>query len=269
MTGHTIRVFVGQQLNASILAFFASLFASAHLAAQIPVQVRTEARRANAPDLLQRFTPDQITILEALNRADAAHLSRIETLIVPDVWSTDLQAYSPFPRDYAWATRHSKLLVVDQASQAFAAYEFGHQVRWGPVNTGRATTQTPSGLFHLNWRSRGRHSTVNSAWFLPWYYNFENFEGLSFHQYALPGRPISHACVRLLERDARWVFEWGEGWTLDDRGWEVLSHGTPVLIVGCYNFNAPPPWRSSAWLGSGILLPEQPQLPQVACGLQP
>ena len=87
-----------------------------------------------------------------------------------------------------------KLLVVDQASQAFAAYEFGHQVRWGPVNSGRATSQTPSGLFHLNWRSPGRHSTVNSAWFFPWYYNIENHEGSHSTSMRCPaGRPVTHA----------------------------------------------------------------------------
>ena len=57
--------------------------------------------------------------------------------------------------------------------------------------------------------------------------------GLSIHQYALPGRPASHACVRMLERDAQWLFESGETWTLDDRGWNVLDHGTPVPVVGC------------------------------------
>jgi hypothetical protein len=28
------------------------------------------------------------------------------------------------------------------------------------------------------------------------------------------------------------LFEWGESWILDDRGWEVLDPGTPVWIFG-------------------------------------
>ena len=253
------------QLRIGTLVLLASLFAQAPLASQAAVRVHVEPRRSDAPDPRKRFDQDQISILEVLNRADADHLSRIDTLIVPDVWSTDLQTYSRFPTEYAWGANHSKLLVVDQASQAFAAYEFGRQVRWGPVITGREASQTPAGLFHLNWRSPGRHSTVNSAWFLPWYYNFENRRGISFHQYALPGRPASHSCVRMLERDARWLFEWGQGWTLDARGWEVLEHGTPVLILGCYKFNAPPPWRSETFLSAGIRLPGQPSVAQTEC----
>jgi hypothetical protein len=211
------------------------VFAHASVLAAQAMQFQIETHHAGSTELRSRFGPDEIVVLEALNRADAAHLPRLDTLIIPDVWSTDMLAYSPFPPRYAWGVSRSKLLVVDQASQAFAAYEFGRLVRWGPVSTGREVSQTPSGLFHLNWRSPGRHSTV-----------------ISFHQYALPGRPASHSCVRLLERDARWLFEWGEGWTLDARGWEILEHGTPVLILGCYNFARPRPWRSEALLRSGL-----------------
>jgi hypothetical protein len=230
--------------------------------AGLPFQIET---RSAAPELRARFDPDQIAVLEALNRADAAHLPRLEALVVPQAWRTDLLAYSPFPHQYAWGVSHGKLLVVDQPSQAFAAYESGRLVRWGPVNSGRKATQTPAGLFHLNWRSRGRHSTVNADWYLPWYWNFANFRGISFHEYALPGRPVSHSCVRLLERDARWLYEWGEGWTLDAAGREVLEEGTPVLIHGCYDFDAPPPWRSPAFLGSGVTLPDQPPLARTEC----
>ena len=100
---------------------------------------------------------------------------------------------------------------------------------------------------------------------MPWYFNFQNERGLSFHEYALPGRPASHACVRLLERDARWLYAWGGGWTLDERGWEVLTRGTPVLIIGCYAFGDEPPWRSVAWLAKGVELPTNPTEQQRAC----
>jgi len=50
--------------------------------------------------------------------------------------------------------------------------------------------------------------------------------------------------VRLLERHARWIYQWGDGWTLDNRGWEVLGEGTPVWIVGVYDYEAPAPWRN-------------------------
>lgn len=155
-----------------------------------------------------------------------------------------------------------KALVVHQPSQTFGGYEHGRLVRWGPISSGREGHQTPSGLFHLNWKSPGRHSTVDADWYMPLYFNFHNERGLAFHQFTLPGRPASHACVRLLERDARWLYDWGEGWVLDERGWNVLDRGTPVLVLGQYDFDVPPPWRSSDWLARGIKLPEEvPQPP--------
>lgn len=203
----------------------------------------------------RRFTPEQLAILEKLNRSDIAHLGRLQTLVVPGQWVDDELVYSPLPPTYTWARDYPKALVVHQPSQVFGVYEHGRMVRWGPVSSGRREHRTPSGLFHLNWKTAGRNSTVDPDWYLPWYFNFHNQRGLAFHQFTLPGRPASHACVRLLERDARWLHNWGEGWVLDDRGWNVLHPGTPVLILGQYDFGAPPPWRSLEWLAAGVELP--------------
>lgn len=220
----------------------------------------------SAAALRDSFTSQQLASLELLNRADTARLARLPALVVPNTWHDDPLVYSPFPRRYdAWRPDAPQLLIVDQGAQAFAAYAYGNLVRWGAVNSGRQSMQTPAGLFHLTWRSRGRHSTVDPDWFMPWYFNFHNTRGLSFHQYALPGRPASHACIRLLERDARWLFDWGQEWRLDDRGWTVLEQGTPVLILNCYNFDQSPPWRSPAWLERSIALPASPDTSSRSC----
>jgi hypothetical protein len=196
-------------------------------------------------ELRRRFTPWQLGLLEKLNRRDSEHLARAECIVVPDVWHDDELVYSPVPAWDAWASEHPKALHVDLSVQAFAAYEHGHLVRWGPISSGRAKSRTPPGLFHLNWRSPGRYSTDDPSWFLPWYFNFENRRGLSFHEYALPGRPASHACVRLLAPDARWLFAWGEEWVLDQHGQIVLDPGTPVRIVGGFDHATPPPWMQA------------------------
>jgi hypothetical protein len=218
-----------------------------------------------AAGLAARFTAAEIDVLEMINRADRAHLDDLDVLLVPASWPTDVLDLSPLPRVWAWAAAHAKTILVHQPTQALAAYESGRLVRWGPVSTGRRPLPTPAGLFHLNWRSPGRTSTVDPGWFLPWYFNFENDRGISFHQFALPGLPASHACVRLLERDAKWLYEWGETWTLDARGWTVLDPGTPVVVAGCYDFNAPPPWRAPPAWGRVDELPSAPEQPGVIC----
>ena len=198
-----------------------------------------------ASDLTKRFTPPQIEILEMLNRRDRDHLLRADSqaagILVPAVWSDDPLVYSPFPREWPGAEALPKIITVDQPMQAFAAYEHGRLVRWGPVSTGRKETPTPEGSFNLTWRARRRHSTDNEDWLLEWYFNFVNERGVSFHLFELPGRPASHACVRLLLRDAQWLYAWGDQWSLDDNR-RLKAPGTPVMILRSYPFGAPPAW---------------------------
>lgn len=209
----------------------------------------------------------QLQLLEKLNHCDRVYLPRLTTVVMPDTWTSDELRYSPLPLWYPAAAQYAKMIVVHLPTQVFGGYEHGHLVQWGPVSTGRKSTPTPSGLFHLNWKSTGRHSTINPDWFMPWYFNFDNQRGLSFHEYRLPGYPASHACIRLLSRDAQWLYTWGEEWRLDATGRKVLQHGTPVIILGAYDHEAPPPWRSLAWLATGIALP--PAIPSEAAEFAP
>lgn len=214
---------------------------------------RFELIRGGIKEWRRRFDPSQLRLLEKLNRCDLAHLTQLDAVVAPARWYANELLYSPLPRWSSWAAQHTKALVVHKSAQVFGGYEHGQLVRWGPISSGRQSLPTPSGLFHLNWKSRGRHSTVDPDWYLPWSFNFQNQRGLSFHEYLLPGYPASHACIRLLKRDARWLYRWGEEWDIDAQGWEVLTPGTPVLILGKYDFDAPPPWRSLAWLAGGAV----------------
>lgn len=216
-----------------------------------PIQYRIEGGPLR--ELAERFKPHELAVLEKLNRADVKHLSRLEQLVIPSEWRHESD-YSPFPAEYAAAAADPKLLIVDQASQAFAAYEFGRLVHWGPTSTGRRAKPTPAGRYHLNWRARSRTSTLSGEWRLNWYFNFHNTRGLAFHEFDLPGVPASHACVRLLMRDAAWIYQWGQSWTLDARG-QLATSGTPVVILGNYNFLAPPPFRSPEYFSRGVTLP--------------
>ncbi len=211
----------------------------------------------DAPSLTVRYTPDQLGVLEKLNRRDLEHLVRLETIVVPEVWADEL-ALAPLPQEWGWAQASAKVIVVHQRSQVFGGYEFGRLVRWGPVSTGRRDTPTPAGVFNLTWRARSRRSTDNNQWLLEWYFNFINARGISFHQFDLPGVAASHACVRLLERDAMWLYGWGESWTISANQREVLTKGTPVVILGVYDFAQPPPWLSLDWWRTPVVLPNVP-----------
>jgi lipoprotein-anchoring transpeptidase ErfK/SrfK len=250
----------------SVLAGVVFAAASAAILAQAPAVppqaapvYRFEPLPRTVPELSKRFTDGQIELLEMINRRDREHLVRTDPpvpgLIVPDVWHADPLAYSPFPPAWPSAEAYAKAIVVHQPMQAFAAYEYGRLIRWGPVSSGRKETPTPEGTFHLTWRARSRRSTDNQDWLLEWYFNFVNARGISFHLFDLPGYPASHACVRLLLRDAQWLYGWGEQWKIDATGRTVTEKGTPVVIHGSYGFGDPAPWLSLEALSVPLGMP--------------
>jgi hypothetical protein len=228
------------------------------LRSQSGTRYRIQARSDRAESLRERFNEPQLALLEKLNRADIEHLGRLPVVVVPESWSEDELSYSALPIRYGASDRWSRFLVVHLPGQLFGAYEFGSLVRWGPISSGGRNSRTSAGMFALNWRSTGRASTVDPDWFMRWYFNFGNREGLAFHAYPLPGYPASHGCIRLLDRDAQWLFEWGQPWTLDLSRTRVMKPGTPVLIAGEYDFEAAPPWRSLTWLSQLVELPSLP-----------
>jgi hypothetical protein len=210
------------------------------------------------PGLEKQYSLSQLLLLQKLNRRDLEHLVRLKEMVVPDQWFYNELIYSPLPDSYAWAAQYPKIIIVEQKTQLFGAYEQGQLIRWGSVSTGRKASPTPNGFYNLKWKARIHYSTDNEEWCMPWYFNFINFRGLGFHQYEMPGYPASHSCVRLLEEDAEWLYDWGEQRKLDAKSDSILQKGTPVIILGEYDYQGPPPWRDLNNLESVISLPPDP-----------
>ena len=176
-----------------------------------------------------------------LNRVDLAHVRDRDTLVVPEDSRATL-AYSPFPAELPVAAATPKLVLVSLRVQAFAAFENGRQVRWGPTSSGRKQMPTPPGLYHVHWKAKERSSTINDEWLLKWCVNIDN-SGISLHEYELPGYPASHSCVRLLGSDAEWLYGWVEQWRVSADNRSVVARGTPVRIFGGYAFGHRRPWK--------------------------
>jgi hypothetical protein len=196
--------------------------------------------------LPKQFPDSQLITICAINRIDPDRLHRADSLIIPDSIYSDLNIYSPYPESLSIADSVDKLILISYRYQAFALYAKGELEKWGPVSMGAKKTQTPTGLFHTNWKSKSQISTDNSDWVLPWYFNLVNHTGVSLHQFELPGFPASHSCIRLRLSDAEYIYYFAEQWKLDVKGWKVLVEGTPVIIFGEYPFGKPRPWFEAA-----------------------
>lgn len=184
---------------------------------------------------------DHLDILIALNRVDTTHLKRLDSIIVPDDYSKPLKDYSPFPDHVNLLKDINKIILFSYPAQAFAAYEKGNLILTGPTNMGRKNKPTPQGLFFTNWKAKKTISTVDNEWILKWNFNVHNKWGVGFHEYALPGYPASHSCMRLLGADAQFLYSWADQWILKNDH-EIAASGTPVIVFGTYPFGETKPW---------------------------
>ena len=199
----------------------------------------------DSSDWLRSLQPgDTLQAILVVNRVDKNNFLRLDTLVIPDSIGIGMQLYSPFPKQVDELNTVDKILFISNYAQAFAVYENGKLIKWGPVNLGKQSSPTPTGLFATNWKAKRTTSTVNSAWILDWYFNIANFDGVSLHEYALPGYPASHACIRLYREDAKWLYYWADQWTIKDH--MVSVFGTPVVIFGEYPFGERKPWLLQA-----------------------
>lgn len=201
------------------------------------------------------FNDSQLKIILAINRIDFAKLYGAEILAIPDTFLYNLKYYSPYPDSLQVLDSINKIILISYPAQAIGMYEKGKLIRWMPTSMGKKSTPTPTGLFHANWKSKQTKSTDDSSWVLKWYFNLDNFRGVSLHQYELPGHPASHACMRLYEEDAEWLYYWAEQWKLDAEQLKILAYGTPVIIFGDYNFDQSPPWYNLPANPKQVIIP--------------
>ena len=181
-------------------------------------------------------------IIYAINRIEEGRVRAGNAIVIPDTLLMDLLSYAPFPKKLELLNDIPKTVLISQRVQGFALYENGKLIKWGPISSGKQSTPTPNGLHYGNYKAREKVSTVDDEWLLPFYFNFMNFEGVGVHQYALPGYPASHACVRLYMEDATFIYDWAKQWELTSNGRYVHKNGTPFMVFGEYDYKADSPW---------------------------
>ncbi|VXB73489.1 conserved exported hypothetical protein [Flavobacterium sp. 9AF] len=190
---------------------------------------------------IDSLSTKELDIILAVNRMDKANLKKTDSILLPTDLSGDIEFYLPFPLEVKTLDSIKKIIFFSYPTETFATYEYGILTHEGPTNMGKENAQTPTGLFFTNWKAKETTSTVNDEWLLKWNFNVENSLGVGFHQYELPGYPASHSCMRLRQKDAEMLYDFAEQWVLENQD-VVKIKGTPVIIFGKYDFNAPKPW---------------------------
>lgn len=193
------------------------------------------------------------------NRIDRRHVYPGMTIKVPDNIE-DARGYTPMPKQYDPARGHAKYILVDITEQWLGAYENGRLVFSAPAATGKAGTESPTGLFRID----ARHLTHTSSLYktadgeeqypmdnaLRFYIGPDNVS-YWLHARDLPGRPASHGCIGLYDEemqnrvfnnprnpvliDSQKLYEWaaGEDEYGDDYGeLDELEDGPVVEVRG-------------------------------------
>jgi len=196
----------------------------------------------NAKEWLQTHkNVKDLSVVYAVNRTDKNNFTKLDSVIIPKDLSGDLVFYLPFPLEVTALQAVDKIILFSYPTQTFGVYENGILIRSGQTNMGRKKDPTPTGLFFTNWKAEETTSTFNDEWNLKWNFNVENKKGVGFHQYELPGYPASHSCMRLQEEDAKFLYKWADQWVLENDE-NIKFNGTPVVVFGMYDFDAPKPW---------------------------
>jgi hypothetical protein len=157
-------------------------------------------------DVLSKIAPyKHFDLIFKVNKIDKNHLPVGKSILIP-VDHEKASAFLPVPelieRD------EPRILCIFLDRQYFGAYENGKLSFWGPVSSGRKGMDTPAGKFSVKWKNKLYHSKkYNSD--MPFAINISN-DGVFIHEQALPGRPASHGCIRLLREDAQKIYAWIE-----------------------------------------------------------
>lgn len=184
--------------------------------------------------------------LTLLNRKDIQYVRLGDTLVLPDTIMEDLRAYSVFPQHWPEGDTVEKAVFISNTWQSYACYQNGELVRFAACNSGEERKPTLPGRYAVNWRDRKRISSLDSTWILPFTVNFHQHAGSAFHQFDMPGRPVSHSCVRQFLSDAEWLYRWVQTARVDSVEHRYVPwSGTPVVIVDIFDFRRR---RGGPWL---------------------
>jgi lipoprotein-anchoring transpeptidase ErfK/SrfK len=139
---------------------------------------------------------------DASERVDSTRLSDPETEVASEA------AAEPVAEPAAEEAKRS--LTIQIGSQSFAYAEGDQVVRTGPISSGREGYYTPRGTFSVLSKQKDKVSSryTNQLGWQAWMpYSIQFYGHYFLHEGWLPGYPDSHGCVRVGEKDARFLFE--------------------------------------------------------------
>jgi len=171
--------------------------------------IRWHAHFIKPHESLESLFGDDWVWVARFNRIDRRHIYPGMTIKSPDNMA-DIRGYTPLPQEYEPARGHDKYILVDITEQWLGAYENGRLIFSFPAATGKAGTETPTGIFSISARhlthTSSLYKTANDEEQYPMdnamrFYIGPDNVSYWLHARDLPGRPASHGCIGLFDEE--------------------------------------------------------------------
>lgn len=117
----------------------------------------------------------------------------------------------------AAAEKAGRHIVIQLGKQRGSFMEGAKEIRSFRVCSGKRSTPTPKGHFHVMEKHKDHRSNLYNNAAMPFFMRL-TVDGVGLHQGPVRSWPASHGCIRLRYDDARYLFE-------------QCEVGTPVFVI--------------------------------------
>ncbi|MBE8967684.1 L,D-transpeptidase [Nostocales cyanobacterium LEGE 12452] len=163
--------------------------------------------------------PDWVRRLQILLTGTALSVSVFTTTGTSEVWANSKNQVIA-QRIQTLQKSEKRWIQIDLSKQRLIAWEGDRVVYGSAISSGKKSTPTLIGTFNIQsklktTRMRGNGYDVPNVPHAMFYQGNYGIHGAYWHKRF--GTPVSHGCVNLAPKHAKWLFEWA-------------SVGTPVVI---------------------------------------
>jgi lipoprotein-anchoring transpeptidase ErfK/SrfK len=163
--------------------------------------------------------PDWVRRLQILLTGTALSVSVFTTTGTSEVWANSKNKVIA-QRIQTLQKSDKRWIQIDLSKQRLIAWEGDRVVYGSAISSGKKSTPTLIGTFNIQskfktTRMRGSGYDVPNVPHAMFYQGNYGIHGAYWHKRF--GTPVSHGCVNLAPKHAKWLFEWA-------------SVGTPVVI---------------------------------------
>ncbi|MEA5628367.1 L,D-transpeptidase [Nostoc sp. UHCC 0251] len=165
------------------------------------------------------INPDWVRRLQILLTGTALSVSVFTTIGTSEVWANSKNQVIA-QKIQTLQKSDKRWIQIDLSKQRLIAWEGDRVVYGSAISSGKKSTPTLIGTFNIQskfktTRMRGRGYDVPNVPHAMFYQGNYGIHGAYWHKRF--GTPVSHGCVNLAPKHAKWLFEWA-------------SVGTPVVI---------------------------------------